>query len=390
MMAALTKRRIAIVGAGPAGLTAARILQTSGLDTDVFEAENNIDARTQGGTLDLHPDSGQHALERASLMASFRAVARYEDQGTRLLDFATATPLFEEVPSPGEGDRPEIDRKALRRLLLDNLAPGTVTWGARLRDVAQEQDGRHRLVFADRATEPYDLVVGADGAWSKVRAVLSDVMPNYTGVTFIEFWIDDVDHLHPEIARLVGRGTMFALHAGRGLVAQRNGSGHLRIYAVLQAANGWSAEQGLDPAEPARLRQNLTHLFLDWSPRLLALIEHALEVAFVRPIVALPVDFRWSTVPGITLVGDAAHVMPPVGRGVNLAMLDAADLADELSRLTDWHEATSRFEAKMMQRAQAESAEARIGFLDLFGMNAPRSALEHMINRGEPGSAQPH
>src|SRR4051812_34544224 len=113
--------RIAIIGGGPGGLTLARILQTRGIAATVFEQERTADERQQGGSLDLHPKAGQYAVGLAGLTQQFRALARYEDQGTRLLD-KTGAVLFEE----GEDDRPEIDRTELRAMLLSSLDPGVV------------------------------------------------------------------------------------------------------------------------------------------------------------------------------------------------------------------------------------------------------------------------
>src|SRR5437868_5085531 len=318
--------RIAIVGAGPAGLTAARILRTRGVAVVVFDGEAATDARDQGGTLDLDEEGGQKALALAGLMDEFRARARYEDQETRVLDYATAAPLFEELTPPGSGTRPEIDRKMLRDVLLASLPPETVRWSHKLRSVQADGDG-YRLHFAHGTSETFDFVVGADGAWSRVRASLSDVVPTYTGVTFVECWLDSVDSLHPALASLVGRGTMFAVHDNMGLVAQRNANAHIRVYAAFRRPLEWARDLGIDAAKPDEMRHALSSMFAGWSPQLLGLIEHALDVFVSRPIFALPVDFRWPSRPGMTLVGDAAHLMPPVGVGVNLAMLDAAELA---------------------------------------------------------------
>lgn len=77
---------IAIIGAGPGGLTLARILQQHGVQATVFEREAHAHERPQGGTLDLHVGSGQHAIECAGLSEAFMGIARYEDQGDRLYD----------------------------------------------------------------------------------------------------------------------------------------------------------------------------------------------------------------------------------------------------------------------------------------------------------------
>lgn len=198
-----TPPRIAIVGGGPGGLTLARILQTRGIAATVFEQQHSPDQRPQGGSLDLHPKAGQYAVSLAGLTEQFRALARYEDQGTRLLD-KTGAVLFEE----GDDDRPEIDRTELRAMLLNSLDPEVVQWEQRLHSIRPLGDGVHELVFADGRTATFDLVVGADGAWSRVRPILSDVTPTYTGVTIVEMDVDTVDPRHPEIAVLVGHGSL--------------------------------------------------------------------------------------------------------------------------------------------------------------------------------------
>ncbi len=127
-MTTSTPPRIAIIGAGPGGLTLARILQTRHIPTTVFERENHPDERPQGGTPDLHPESGLLAVHLAGLNAPFQAIARYEDQGMRRLS-KDGQVLFEIKADEGPGNRPEVGRTALRKMLLDSLAPGVVRWG---------------------------------------------------------------------------------------------------------------------------------------------------------------------------------------------------------------------------------------------------------------------
>jgi 2-polyprenyl-6-methoxyphenol hydroxylase-like FAD-dependent oxidoreductase len=373
---------IAIIGGGPAGLTAARILQLHGRQVCVFEAEPSTDVRDQGGTLDLHADTGQRALALAGLTAPFRTAARDEDQGDRLVDHATAAVLFED-PVDGDRDRPEIDRRMLRDLLLDSLTPGTVRWGHKLRAIERDDQAgkcRYRLVWAHGPTDTFDVVIGADGAWSRVRSFLSDATPHDTGITFVECWLDDVDARHPELAALVGRGTMFALHAGQGIIAQRNANAHIRVYAVFHAPVDWARRQGVDLEQPAAVRAAVLDKLTEWSPGLLALIACAGEVFVNRRIYALAPDFAWQPQRGVTLVGDAAHLMPPVGVGVNLAMLDAAELALALAE-PDWPTAVARHEQAMIARAHSLAAEAASGFAKMFADDAPAAVLHQMQHR---------
>ncbi|RZA22681.1 MAG: FAD-dependent monooxygenase [Proteobacteria bacterium] len=297
--------KVAIVGAGPGGLTLARVLKMKGIEAIVFERDLSPSFRPQGGTLDLHPDSGQLALYHAALSNQFQAIARYEDQGTRLFDHHGIL-HHEEVGS--DGNRPEVDRTELRNLLLDSLDPDDICWNSTVSTIEALPDGRFKLVLTDgtRSSSEFDLVVGADGAWSKVRPVLSKVKPEYTGVTFYEIGIDDVDEQHPEIASLVGRGSMFALGKGQALIAQRNGHSHIRVYAALSIGEE-NITSKFDTASPDSARTSLAASFSEWSEAMVALI---LKGSTFRawPLYALPIGHSWEHRKGLTLIGDAAHL----------------------------------------------------------------------------------
>lgn len=366
--------RIAVVGAGPAGLTFANVLHRHGWSATIFDGDASVDARDQGGMLDLHPGEGQLALERAGLLERFVAIARHEDQEQRLLDHMTAAVLHEDVPLPGEGQRPEIDRLVLRRLLLSPLGEWDIRWAARVREVVAHPDGGHALRLDDGAVGPFDLVVGADGAWSRVRRAITPIMPDYTGISFVEFWLTDVDDRHTDLSRLVGRGTMFALGEGKGLIAQRNGNAMIRVYAAFHRDLNDEEQTG----RPAMLgADTVLALFENWATPLRRLIADADRLAAVRPIMALPSALDWPTRPGLTVIGDAAHVMPPLGTGVNLAMLDAADLADALVTASDWREGVATFERGMFARARGISIACQHGFAEMFGADGADNALDH-------------
>ncbi len=347
---------IAIVGGGPGGLTLARLLHVHGIAATVFEREAHPLERPQGGTLDLHEESGQEALRRAGLEAAFRAIARYEDQGSRVLDKAGRV-LFEDEDASA-GNRPEVDRTALRAILLDSLPEGYVRWSHALREALPRDDGRWELAFEHGVEGPYDLVVGADGTWSRLRPLLSPYQPQYCGLSFIEFGIDDIDQRHPALSRLVGRGKLWVEGDGKAIIAQRNGNAHVRGYAMFRVPVGWT-EARFDLAAPASLREALVREFNGFDASLLELIRASNDHFMTRSLYALPVGHCWAHRRGLSLIGDAAHVMSPFGgEGVNQAMLDAAELARLLVERADWDSAVAEHEASMFARVADMAKEA--------------------------------
>ncbi|WP_310723841.1 NAD(P)/FAD-dependent oxidoreductase [Streptomyces sp. N2A] len=373
-----TSPRIAIIGAGPGGLTCARVLQQHGLPVTVLDRDASAGARPQGGTLDLHAATGQTALRTAGLYEEFAALARPEGQEMRLYG-RDATLLFRHAPAADVTERPEIDRGELRRLLLDSLTPGTVRWGHYLRALHPLGDGRHKAEFDDGHTEEFDLVIGADGAWSRVRPLLSDATPHYAGVTFVEFSFDDADARHPAIAHLVGDGSMMASAADRALIVQRNSRGHLRGYAAFRGSEDWALEAGVAMTDTGAVRAALLGRFAGWDDRLLALLTDN-DGGFVnRPLFALPVPHTWAHTPGVTLLGDAAHLMTPFsGMGANLAMLDGSELALALVRHPDRDAALRAYEAVMLPRSADAAEGAARGLANALAPDAPEGSLRHL------------
>ncbi|MFE5173580.1 FAD-dependent oxidoreductase [Streptomyces sp. NPDC056634] len=339
--------RIAVIGSGPAGLTLARVLHRHGHPVTVLERDPSRDARPPGGTLDLHEGLGQLALEKAGLLAEFRALSRPEGQAMRILD-TDGTVLRDWPPRPDDRANPEIDRGQLRDLL---LGPVDVQWGRDVTEVVPESPDGVLVHFADGQKETFDLVIGADGAWSRVRPAVSSATPQYTGVTTVETSLDDVDTRHPDLARLVGDGSLAVYGVNRALVAQRNSGGHVKVYAQFRVP--LDQDTNLDPADVEAVRSSLLALFDGWAAPVLDLLRHG--TAFVRrPLYVLPVSHTWTHVSGVTLLGDAAHLMPPLGAGANLAMLEGAELAESIAAApgpADLDEAVRTFEEQMWARA---------------------------------------
>ncbi|GAB7109943.1 NAD(P)/FAD-dependent oxidoreductase [Streptomyces phaeofaciens JCM 4814] len=367
---------IAIVGAGLGGLVLARVLHVNGIDAVVYERESSRGARGQGGMLDIH--SGQRALREAGLIDQFHAIARGEGQDMRLLEPDGTLLLQEDTPDDAPLDRPEVDRADLRGLLLDSLPEGMVRWGHTFQSA-----GDGVLHFADGTSAAYDLLVGADGAQSRVRALLTDARPAHIGQNVVEVGIPDIDRTHPDLAAMVGRGTYWVLGDGLSLAAQRNGDGRVRIgLSFYNTAEDWFATSGIPFDDPAAAKARLIDLLPGWDPRFTALIEACDDTVVPRTITTLPVGLTWPPAPDVTLLGDAAHLMPPVGEGANMALLDGALLGLALAEHPDDRPAAVRaYEREMFART---SAAARMS-TDMQELLTSPDAAQKMLAFFRPG-----
>ncbi|NCD71639.1 FAD-dependent monooxygenase [Mucilaginibacter sp. R11] len=365
----LKDKKIAIVGGGPGGLTLARLLQAGGGNVKVYERDFSQAARVQGAIVDLHFDSGLSVIEAAGLLDAFKANYMTGADKYRLVD-PQAQILLDEGNQYGGitfGDknfRPEIDRGALRDLLIAALEPGTVVWDSQFISMKPVGDS-WELEFKNGNKTTADLVIGADGYRSKIRPYLTDTKALYSGATIIQGEIDDPEAACPEIYELVNNANLMAMGSGKTIAVQPRGDGGLTFYAASMYPEHWTSTSGINFNNAGEVYQYLVSFYQDWNPVFYTLFKACTQFT-PRPLNYFPLEQRWKTKANITLLGDAAHLMPPNGEGVNLAMLDALELSECLTsaEYPDLHVAVAAYEDKMISRAAALTDETMEGIED--------------------------
>lgn len=370
----ITHYPAAVIGGGLGGLTLARVLHVNGIEVPIFESEPSAAARTQGGMLDIHAESGQEALRAAALYDDFRRLIHHGGESLRVIDPQGIVRLAED--DDGTGERPEVDRGQLRDLLLQSLPEGTIHWGMKAVGARALPGGRHEVTFDDGTVITTDLLVGADGAWSRIRSLVSAAVPAYTGISFVETDLLEPDDRHPACAALAGPGFFMSFGDHNGFLGHRETDGSLHVYTAVKAGEGWL--DGIDFSDPQQAKQAVLAHFEGWHETLRAFVADADGDLVPRKIYALPVGHRWDRIPGVTLLGDAAHVMSPfAGEGANLAMLDGAELAEAIAANPgDTEAALAAYEAALFPRSERSAAQSAASLDMMFGDDGLQSLLD--------------
>nr|WP_315203856.1 NAD(P)/FAD-dependent oxidoreductase [uncultured Flavobacterium sp.] len=353
----LQNKTIAIIGGGPGGLTLARLLQKKGADVKVYERDFNRDVRTQGATLDLHHESALKALEEAGLMDAFKANYRPNADRLRIVD-ENANIFFDEHNEEAKGDfgdewfRPEIDRGPLRNLLLDSLQDKTVVWDSHILSI-ENVDNRWEIIFQDGNTAIADIVIGADGANSKIRPFVTPIKPFYSGVTVLMGNIYDSEKNTPRIHALLQGGKIMGFGDSKTVCVSAKGDGSLDFYAGWNVNADWIKNGGVDFKNDQHALEWFNKEYAKWDSIWLELFDAEKNYLLPNPLHCMPLDQYWEAHSNITLIGDAAHLMPPyAGEGVNMAMLDALQLSESLTseNFTDLKSAITHYEKQMFAR----------------------------------------
>ncbi|MBD1385819.1 FAD-dependent monooxygenase [Mucilaginibacter rigui] len=362
----IQNKQIAIIGGGPGGLTLAKLLQLKGSNVKVYERDVDKDARVQGSPLDMHEESGSAALRKANLFDEFtknaligadkkivvnkNAEICFSDHEAQSAEAQNNTPI-----------RLEISRGVLRKILLESLQPETVVWNSHYVSMEKQNEG-WLMHFKNGSSAYADIVVAADGANSRIRPYITNTRAFYSGITMVEINVYDAEKATPHIYALLNGGKVMAFGNSKCILGGQKGNGDLGFYLSFKADENRVATNGLDYSDKAQLLTWFKKEYAEWSSTWYELFENSAAPFIPRPIYCMPLDQTWETLPNLTMLGDAAHVMPPfAGEGANTAMLDALELSEYLTsgRYNTLQEAISAYEINMRKRA-AMAAQASL------------------------------
>jgi 2-polyprenyl-6-methoxyphenol hydroxylase-like FAD-dependent oxidoreductase len=358
--------------------------------------------------LDLHEESGLAAIQACGLYDEFLPLAGECAQATHVSDETG------KLTWADEGDleyRPEVSRNALSSLLSRHLPDSAIRWGWKLVGASTDDNtGITTLDFGQHGSITADLVVGADGAWSRVRSLLlptAQAKPDYANTQALTITMTGINTKRPDLVPYAGLGTMFILGSGHGIFGHRGALDSERLYVMLYteqedfpAASGFSKMRSTEVSD-ALFRGG--GLLSSWSGDAAELIKACCQdederrnggLADIKPLYHLPIGHSWENRPGVTAIGDASHlILPFAGEGVNLAMWDSLDLStvigdawdnDSIKFKANLKEPLAAFEKMMAERAKHMAEETANNTRILFGENAAQAMADLFKSFGPP------
>jgi len=179
------------------------------------------------------------------------------------------------------------------------------------------------------------------------------------------------------------------LDEGRAVFAQRNGNGTIRVYACVRQPEGWLDTCGIDWSAPNTARKQLVDgYYSDCAAEIKRIVLDADDALTLRPLEMLPVGISWAPRGGLTLLGDAAHLMTPfAGKGVNAALQDAMELGQAISHGVGKNRGVdgviqelATYERCMFERAGGIAQEAWDGVRNCFSRDGAERLAEILIS----------
>lgn len=190
-----------------------------------------------------------------------------------------------------------------------------------------------------------------------MRQQLTAVQPIYTGVTMIAANIRRELWRGSKISDVLGEGSVMFAGGDKTIFVQRCAHDLILLYYSMAVPRHWPRGEGFGLEDTASVIASVRDTYSDWSPDVLEMLTQVQDGFQLWPTSVMPPDYGWPTRPGLTMLGDAAHVMPPfTGKGVNLALLDALELTEALTDDPDRDvtDSVAEFERRMQTRTSDE------------------------------------
>ena len=354
--------RVIVAGAGMGGLTLAVALLQKGIDVDIYEQSSEL--REVGAGLWISANGGK-VLEKLGLKKAVEAInLPPQDRVVRFWKTGEEHSVYNRDAQASKADHTLIQvlRAELQRVLYEAvvaLKPDAVHFGVRTVG-AETVNGRARLLLEGGAVAEGDLVVGCDGAHSRVRQALFGQAPaRYTGANA---WrgLASMSRLKPQHQRALASTWIGPTAHVTTYPVQRDGEEFVSFSAQVDSEH-WQTESWSERGELADALKD----FEGWHQDILDLFMQSENLFRWGLFVRDPLE-RWSK-GQVTLVGDACHSMTPyLGMGVNVTMEDAYVLARCLEELPGGiEEALGRYDAARIGRANRTKAKS-LEMLNIF------------------------